>query len=156
MIIIDWQNALVAAALLLAAMALFKSRKPWLSRIRRKAFMTGNEAEFFQRLQKALPAFHIFPQVSFAALMTDDGRLPGKARWNVRARFDRKIADFVICDRGTLQVRAIIELDDRTHRAQADRQRDAMTRAAGYSTIRFSSHPRPSIPEIATRISTVL
>lgn len=52
--------------------------------------------------------------------MTTD--FSGKIPWSVRARFDRKIADFVLCERGTLKVLALVELDDRTHTAKADRQ----------------------------------
>ena len=39
----------------------------------------------------------------------------------------------MICDRRTLTVVALVELDDRTHSAGADWQRDAITRAAGYT-----------------------
>ena len=141
----------VTAALLslAAALLLARSRKPWLSRIRSKPLLTSNEAEFFRRLQRALPAYHVFPQVSFAALLTDDGQLSVKARWAIRARFDRKIADFVICDRRTLAVVALVELDDRTHAARADRQRDAITKAGGYQTFRFPSKRKPTEAELA-------
>jgi hypothetical protein len=142
----------IAAVLLVAAPAVFlllRSRKPWLSRLRRKPLLTANEAEFFHRLQRALPGFHVFPQVSFAAFLTHDGQLSRNATWNLRAKFDRKIADFVICERGTLRVVAVVELDDRTHDARADRQRDAITRAAGYQTIRYQSRQKPSESEIA-------
>ena len=128
---------LSAVAILLAAPAVFlfrRGRKPWLSGVRRKPLLTGNEAEFFYRLQRALPGFHVFPQVSFAAFLTDDGQLSRNAQWAVRARFDRKIADFVVCERGTLKVVALVELDDRLHDAKADRQRDVITKAAGYQT----------------------
>jgi hypothetical protein len=125
------------------------TRKPWLTRIRRKPLLTANEAEFFHRLQRALPGFQVFPQVSFAAFLTDDGTLSRKPQWAIRAKFDRKIADFVICDRQTLRVVAVVELDDRTHSAQADRQRDAITKAAGYHTIRYQSRQKPSQAEIA-------
>jgi very-short-patch-repair endonuclease len=108
---------------------LLKNRKPWLARIKRKPPLTSNEAEFFRRLQRAL--------------LADDGKLTAKARWSVRARFDRKIADYVICDRQTLRLVAIVELDDRMHDAHADRQRDAITKAAGYQTIRFQSRQKP-------------
>jgi very-short-patch-repair endonuclease len=114
---------------------LLKNRKPWLARIKRKPLLTSNEAEFFRRLQRAL--------------LADDGKLTAKARWSVRARFDRKIADYVICDRQTLQVVAIVELDDRMHDAHADRQRDAITKAAGYQTIRFQSRQKPTEAKIA-------
>jgi hypothetical protein len=66
-----------------------------------------------------------------------------------RAKFDRKIADFVVCDREALRVVALIELDDRMHTAQADRQRDALTNAAGYKTIRYKSKQKPTEAEIA-------
>jgi hypothetical protein len=105
---------LAALALGLASVIFLKFRAPWLARIQRKSLLTPNEIEFFHRLERALPAYRVFPQVSFAALLTDDGRLSTQARWSVRARFDRKIADFVVCEGGNLRVIAIIELDDRT------------------------------------------
>jgi hypothetical protein len=146
------QLVIAAFALLaVAALALvyLRIRKPWLTRLRRKPLLTSNEAEFFHRLQRALPGFHVFPQVSFAAFLTDDGKLSRKAQWAVRAKFDRKIADFVICDRQTLKVVAVVELDDRTHVAHSDRQRDAITKAVGYQTIRYQSRQKPSQAEIA-------
>jgi hypothetical protein len=144
--------AALAALVLLAlvpAVLLLTGRKAWLSRIRPKALLTPNETEFFHRLQRALPAYRVFPQVSFAALLTDDGVLPRQKRWRLRARFDRKIADYVVCESGSLKVVALIELDDKTHDASADRQRDAITRAAGYRTFRFPSKAKPTEPEIA-------
>jgi hypothetical protein len=140
--------ALLALVVLIAAAVILRTRKPWLARIRSKPLLTGNETEFFHRLQRALPAYQVFPQVAFAAILTDDGKLSSSARWSVRARFDRKIADFVICERGSLKIVALIELDDRTHNASGDRQRDAITKAAGYRTFRFESKRKPSEKEI--------
>jgi hypothetical protein len=141
--------AFALIALSTAVIVLFRSRKPWLARIRRKPLLTANEAEFFHRLQRALPGFHVFPQVAFAAFLTDDGHVSRNAQWAVRAKFDRKIADFVICQRGSLKIVALVELDDRTHAAPADRQRDSITKAAGYQTIRYQSRQKPSESEIA-------
>jgi very-short-patch-repair endonuclease len=140
---------IVLVVLGVAAAFLSPGRKAWLSHITAKPLMTANEIEFFQRLQRALPAYQVFPQVSFAAILTDDGKLSSKARWSVRARFDRKIADFVICERGGFKVVALIELDDRTHKANSDRQRDTITNAAGYKTFRFQSKQKPSDADIA-------
>jgi hypothetical protein len=67
----------------------------------------------------------------------------------VRNRFDRKIADFVVCECGTLNVVALIELDDRSHVAAADRQRDSITKTAGYHTFRFQSRQKPTEAEIS-------
>jgi hypothetical protein len=142
--------AAAGALLLLALIALpLRSRTAWLRRIQPKTLLTPNEAEFFHRLQRALPTYEIFPQVAFAAFLTDDGRLSAQRRWSVRAKFDRKIADYVICERGTLKIIALIELDDRTHSSAADRQRDAITKAARYKTFRFQSRQKPSVAELA-------
>jgi very-short-patch-repair endonuclease len=43
----------------------------------------------------------------------------------------------------------LLPLDDRSHNAQADRQRDALTKAGGYQTLRFQSKKKPSEAEIA-------
>ncbi len=140
--------ALLSLALFAVAWLFRRSRKPWLSHIQRKPVLTNNEKEFFYRLKRALPQMHVFPQVAFAAFLTDDGRLSTNARWSVRAKFDRKIADFIICDLD-FRVLALVELDDRTHVARADRQRDAITKAAGYQTIRYQSKSKPTESEIA-------
>jgi polyisoprenoid-binding protein YceI len=141
----------LAVCVMLALLALILRRNThWLSHIQRKALLTPNEIHFFHRLQRALPTYHVFPQVSFAAFLTDDGKLSRNARWSLRGRFDRKIADFVICERDNMNIIALVELDDSTHVASADRQRDAITKAAGYQTIRFQSRRKPSEAEIAS------
>ena len=138
------------ALLLLAVAAVFlRGGKPWLSRIGRKPLMTENEKAFFRTLQRALPGHHVFPQVSFGAFLTVDGNLTQQKRWAVRSRFDRKMADFVVCDRETCDIVALVELDDRTHSAARDRKRDELTKAAGYQTIRFHSKQKPTESEIA-------
>jgi very-short-patch-repair endonuclease len=142
---------IAACALVLIAVTatLLVERKPWLSRIKRKPLLTESEKAFFLRLQRALPGFHVFPQVSFAAFLTVDGRLLQQEGWAVRAKFNRKIVDYVVCTRGTLEIVALVELDDRTHSAGANRKRDEMTQAAGYRTIRFPSKQKPTEAEIA-------
>ena len=57
----------------------------------------------YWRLKEAFPATVILAQVAFAALITS----PLKHR----NRYDRKIADFVVCD-PSMRVNVIIELDE--------------------------------------------
>jgi very-short-patch-repair endonuclease len=73
--------------------------------------------------------------VSFSALITARSHA-------TRNLFNRKIADFVICDRA-LQVVAVVELDDSSHKnkSEEDQQRDALLTAAGYRVIRYKSVP---------------
>jgi hypothetical protein len=66
---------IVLVALGVAAAFLSPRRTAWLSHVTTKPPMTPNELEFFHRLQQALPARSVFPQVSFAAILTDDGKL---------------------------------------------------------------------------------
>lgn len=141
--------ALVALALLVAALAFLKTCKPWRAHLRGKAILTANEKEFFYRLQRALPGFHVFPQVSFSAIITLDRTLSEKQRFSLRRRFAWKYADFVICERGSLTILAVVELDDRTHDSANDKRRDAVLAAAGYRTLRFRSNQKPSESEIA-------
>jgi Protein of unknown function (DUF2726) len=119
-----------------------------------KPIMTPNEIEFFRRLTRAAAPFplHVFPQVSMSALITDDGRLPTRARWKLRSRFDRLIIDYVVCD-ASMRVVALIELDDRCHDPFRDARRDAITKAAGYRTIRYQSRHKPSVVELADAFS---
>jgi Protein of unknown function (DUF2726) len=140
---------LVITAAILIALLILAWLKPWRLRIRGKQLMTPNEVEFYRRLERALPTYRVFPQVSFAAFLTHDGSMSSRRRWSVRARFDRKIADFVVCDGKTLAIVALIELDDATHSARADRARDALTKTGGYQTFRFQSKQKPTIAEIA-------
>ena len=89
----------LAAAAVIAVLVVIFAWRPWRPRIIAKPLMTPNEVEFFHRLREALPGMQVFPQVAFGALMTDDRKLSGQARWRFRASFDRKIADYVICNK---------------------------------------------------------
>lgn len=104
---------------------------------RRRWPLTKNEAAMYHRLVQSLPDHVVFAQVSFGALLTARSRA-------TRNRFDRKVADFVVCDKA-LQVLAIIELDDKSHRGREfkDAARDKLLQDAGYRVIRY-----PRIPNI--------
>lgn len=128
--------AIAALILLLAMLATrhaAKSRRP-LS-LQRKPVMTARERKMYHLLQTVLPECTVLAQVAFSALVTAKG-------WANRNRFDRKVADFVLCNQ-QLHVIAVIELDDRSHagRERQDKERDAMLRLAGYVTLRYANLP---------------
>lgn len=102
---------------------------------RRRWLLTKNEAAMYNRLLQALPDKVILAQVSFGALLTARSTA-------TRNRFDRKIADFVVCDKA-LQVLAVIELDDSSHRGKESRDaaRDKLLQNAGYRVIRYPRVP---------------
>lgn len=110
-----------------------KSRRPL--RLQSKPVMTAREQQMYHLLQTALPECTVLAQVAFSALVTAKG-------WANRNRFDRKVADFVLCSQ-QLNVIAVIELDDDSHagRESQDKERDAMLRLAGYVTLRYVNFP---------------
>ena len=127
---------IVAIVVVLMALG-SKNKKPKQQHtpIHAKAILTKREQQFFQILEHALPHAYIFPQVSFSAILTTKG-------FYTRSQFNRKIADFVICDE-RMNIVAIIELDDSSHkgREQQDAARDAMLHEAGYPVLRYAQIP---------------
>lgn len=103
--------------------------------------LTPREQEMFLRLSQAFPQprFVVLSQVAFTALLT-------ARRQSTRNGFNRKVADFVLCD-GSFSVIAAIEIDDRTHvgREDKDAARDAWLTGAGYKVHRYKT-----IPDVAT------
>lgn len=123
------------------AWSLFRRRLRWV----RKAICTPNELEFFLRVSEAAPEYLVLPQVAMGALLSPHPELTGKTWRRARNAFAQKIVDYTICDPKTLDVVVLIELDDRTHDPDKDARRDAMTRQAGYRTLRFHSKQKPSV-----------
>lgn len=114
---------------------------------KRRFLLTKNESAMFNRLTEAAPEAVVLAQVSFGALITATSK-------GARNRFDRKIADFVICNRAH-QVLAVIELDDSSHQGKEDRDasRDRLLTDAGYRVIRYAHIPdtakvREDLPEV--------
>lgn len=103
--------------------------------VQRKQLLTNREQEMFSVLAAALPQCTVLAQVAFSALITANG-------WQSRNQFNRKVADFILCSKN-LNVIAVIELDDRSHigREHHDKERDAMLKQAGYTTIRYRNIP---------------
>lgn len=129
--------ASVLAVLVLAAAVALGTRKQTRSTEtpRKRYPLTKHESAMFNRLTQALPDTVVLAQVSFGSLLTATSK-------GARNRFDRKIADFVICNRAH-QVLAIIELDDSTHKGQEarDAARDKLLIDAGYRVVRYARIP---------------
>lgn len=91
------------------------------------------------------PEHVVLAQVSFSALLV-------AKRGTSRYRFAQKRADFVLVDK-SFKVRAVIELDDKSHTGKGanDRDRDSMLEAAGYRVFRY-----PAIPDTAKLRADIL
>lgn len=111
--------------------------------------MTENEREFFGRLTAAHRGGYVFPQVSMGALL--EPRAKGRAGLGTFRRISQKRVDYAVHD-GDLSLICVVELDDRTHDARKDIERDQLLRSAGIQTLRWDSRPRPSVAEIRIRL----
>lgn len=101
-----------------------------------KPLLTPREQNMFALLVETLPEYAVLAQISFGALLTAKTRAG-------RNHFDRKIADFAICDKKTAEVLALIELDDASHigKEAQDAARDDMLTGAGYTVLRYNRVP---------------
>jgi len=155
---------LVAAALLtllaLAAAAVMKrprrNERSGAFAVKARPVMTEREQAMYWRLKETFPASVVLAQVAFSALVTS-------AREH-RNRFDRKVADFVLCDPST-KVQFVIELDDASHKGkqQRDTAREKLLAMAGYKVLRFANVPdqddlkayiKAQVPEEAARAAS--
>jgi hypothetical protein len=145
----------VLFVLVMAAIAVLKGKRPKLGqRFKAKEFLTPNELEFLNRLERAVPELRFHAQVAMGALLEPVGakRNDVRAHMSARGSFSQKIVDYVAQNRESGTVVAIIELDDRTHDSAKDARRDAMLQEAGYSTVRWTSKAKPDTNAIRQRL----
>ncbi|WP_426161602.1 DUF2726 domain-containing protein [Pseudoduganella sp. R-34] len=97
--------------------------------------VSENEQAMYFRLVQAFPNAVVLSQVAFSALITSKDRA-------TRNRFDKKVADFVVCT-NAFEIAAVIELDDSSHRGREsqDANRDALLQSAGYRVLRYKTIP---------------
>ena len=97
--------------------------------------LSTNEQPMYFKLLETFPDLVVLAQVSFSALLQSSIQAD-------RNKFNRKMADFVLCTRA-FDVVAIVELDDSSHRERSkeDGERDVMLISAGHRVIRFKKTP---------------
>ncbi len=123
--------------------------------VERKQLMTATEIRFRQILESAVPEYFIFGQVAMGALRGPRAGLGGKARLAVRRRFAQKIVDFSAVD-ADKSVVAVSELDDGSHRVDADAARAAMLVRAGYRVVRCHVSRFPSAETVRSKLVAVM
>jgi hypothetical protein len=93
--------------------------------------LTRNEQAMYYRLAGALPDLVVLSQFSFGAVLAARSTA-------ARNAFNRKRADFVICEK-SFKVVAIVELDDSSQ--DGNESRDSLLVDAGYRVLRYRSIP---------------
>ena len=104
-----------------------------------KRFMTDRELAMLAAIERVLPAHRIHAQVAMGALLQVPRRLGRRASYADRNSFSQKIVDFVVQDRNSGAIVALIEIDDYSHNVARDAKRDAMTARAVCSAASLAS-----------------
>lgn len=127
----------IIALVVFVAMLMSKKRGIGSLPVRAAPLMTKRERIVCEMIERAVPRARVHAQVSMGAILRPSAGLDRSRSTSVRNRFSSKRVDFVLEDRASGDIIAIVELDDHTHNRSADRQRDRMTSRAGYLTIRL-------------------
>jgi hypothetical protein len=129
----------------------YQRADPSKPRYKPRSILTDNEAEFFGRLETAVPEYRIFPQLSMTAIIEPASK---DRYWTYFNRIAMQRVDYAVYTRD-LKLICVIELDDRTHdgKHKRDERRDSRLTEAGVQTLRFDSRmkPRPEMLRAAIR-----
>ncbi|MCW2240346.1 DUF2726 domain-containing protein [Azospirillum canadense] len=122
-----------------------------------KPLLTGWERRSLAAIRRALPpGWSVACQVRAADAVHIATRSTS-AHWRAIRRLGLRSLDFVLLDHDTV-VRAVIELDDASHRRPDRRRRDAdidhVFRAAGIPVVHVHPHPVPHWPTIVARLTS--
>jgi hypothetical protein len=147
--------AVVIALIVAFAVAVRRSIGRGLPVVPRR-LMTPRERDVLLLIEAAVPQCRVHAQVGMGGLVDCRKGLTPKESTSLRNRFDRKRIDFVLEERSSGDVLALVELDDRTHNEAKDRARDEITNAAEYRTIRLRAGKRLDAKSVRDEISAAL
>ena len=122
-----------------------------------KPLMTAHELILYKKLNELLKNtnFILGTQVCMGAIIKTKPGMDNSAYTSARNKFSKKIIDFVIAD-SKGKVLLIIELDDRSHNAKNDKERDKITAAAGYPTLRLLNAGKLTMPFLKDQLRPYL
>ncbi len=120
-------TAVVLLAWALARMVLGRNRLPY---EKRASLLTNSELAFYRALQESVDGqkWAVHAMVRLADLIQVRPKTPSFQSW--QNRIHAKHVDFLICDRGTLEAKLAVELDDATHQRPDRQARDAFVNQA--------------------------
>lgn len=129
--------AAIAGALLLSRVLLGPERPPY---EKRESLLTKAELKFYHALSAAVEGkWSVCAMVRLADLIRVRPKAPSHQAWLNRIR--AKHIDFVLCDRGSMEARLAIELDDASHeradRIERDQFVDDALQSAGLPILRI-------------------
>jgi hypothetical protein len=127
----------------------------------RKALFTPAERSFFGVLEQAITdKYRVLGKVRVADILTPAKNMNRKKWQTAFNRISSKHFDYVLCEKDTLSVIAVIELDDKSHKREKSIARDKLLNSACDSAnlilIRFDVKARYQVQDIRNKINTVI
>ncbi len=121
---------------------------------RARSLLSPASLDAYRRLIAALPRAILCPEVQLARFVSAD-HLRDR-RWHYRIA--QLSVDFAICD-AEGNVRAVVEIDDKTHSRRTqrlrDKKKDDACRAAGIPVIRWQARALPDPNAMAAQVRAV-
>lgn len=150
-------------AIVLAAAILIKASKGGKSRSafpfeRQDALVTAAERSFLGVLDQAVAGqYRVFSKVRVADVLKPKKGLDRSTWFKAFNKICSKHFDFVLCDPKTMQIKAVVELNDKSHRRQRRAKRDEFLlqacAGAGVPLLEFAARRGYSIEDIRTALS---
>ncbi len=136
-------------------------RRPRLAKalpVTAKPLLSRPEQQLYGRLVRAFPGHIILAQVALSQLLVVTRRDSAGTAQSIANQYRQLVADFVICAPDFTAI-AVIELDDRSHRRNVQRERDQrkdrFLEAAGIKVIRVACAAMPNEAELKTLVGVV-
>ena len=141
-------SVVVLALVGVGALSLVRRRRPAKALpVTAKPLLSRPEQVLYGRLVRAFPGHVILAQVALSQMLVAARAGAGGSAQSIANRFRQLVADFVVCTPDFTAV-AVIELDDRSHHRNAQRERDQrkdqFLQAAGIKVIRIAVADIPS------------
>jgi Protein of unknown function (DUF2726) len=157
----EWVIAVVIVFVTLVFLANLLSPDKKLSYTKRKTLLSPAERSFYGVLKKSIPSeIEITCKVRVADVITP---IKGMSRSNWQTAFNKisaKHFDYVLCSAKTMEVLAVVELDDKSHNKPSRIKRDEFLVKACEDTqlplIRFPAKASYTIEEVRTTIIQAL
>ena len=116
------------------------------------------ERSFLGVLMQAVPDETIvMGKVRVADVITTVKGLGNSERQSAFNKISAKHFDYVVCDRSTLKVLSVVELNDKSHKAKKRAERDAFLReacaSAGLRLLEFEAKASYSVAEVRNRLA---
>jgi len=126
---------------------------------RRSAFLSGEEREFLHCLEAALDGeARVFAKVRLEDIVAIAEGAKGKEKLVARNRIATRRVDFALCEPGSLDLLAAVDLEDGAPKSEREERgdafKDACLRAAGLPLLRFDASKDFAAADVARWLAT--